>query len=138
MYCLWTARFGHILLHYFVLHLWIINTAAGANVKVNRVHFCSDRCETLFGLEAVGLIYFAGLNKRSVTNAGYNAGNEKSHSGGRNIKLSHQNTVLTTSTSTASFFYTAFCAVSASEIKAQLEFLGLEFPKLMLHIILRV
>ncbi|XP_026062244.1 ADAMTS-like protein 2 isoform X2 [Carassius auratus] len=33
MYCLWTARFGHILLHYFVLHLWINNTAAGANVK---------------------------------------------------------------------------------------------------------
>jgi len=56
MYCLWTARFGHII-HYFVLHLWIINTAAGANVKVNRIHFCIYRCETLFELEVVSLIY---------------------------------------------------------------------------------
>ncbi len=60
------------------------------------------------------------------------------HCGGLNIKLSHQNTVLTTFTSTASLFYTAFCAVSGSEIKAQLEFLCLEFPKLKLHIIFTI
>lgn len=135
MYCLWTARFGHILLHYFVLHLWIINTAAGADVKVNRVRFCTDRCETLFGLEVVAWATNAGLNKRSVTNAGYNAGNEKDHCGGLNIRLSHRDTGLTTFTSSGLLSYTALCTVSGSEIKAQLEFLCLQFLKWKLHII---
>lgn len=119
MYCLWTARFGHILLHYFVLHLWIINTAAGANVKVNRVRFCIDRCETLFGLEVVCLIlvWISAQLEMPVTMR-----EERRARGGRNVKLSHQNTVLTSSTSSALLFYNSFCAHSDSEIKAQLEF----------------
>lgn len=68
MYCLWTARFGHISPRYVVLLLWIIKTAAGAHVKVNRVHCCSDRvcnaCTVALKLQN------AALNRRSVTNAG--------------------------------------------------------------------
>lgn len=88
------------------------------------------------GLKSYAWSTNAGLNKRSVRNAGYNAGSEKSLCGGRNVKLSHQNTVLTTSTSTALLFYNALRAHSNSEIKAQLEFLCLDFSKLKLHIII--